>query len=81
MKLNYGDKNNLILTYYIQEMLKHNFIASSSIYISYSHTKKIVNKYLITSDKIFRKISNLLKENNIQKEIQTNIRSDSFKRL
>jgi glutamate-1-semialdehyde 2,1-aminomutase len=81
MKLNYGDKNNLILTYYIQEMLKKKFLASSSIYISYSHSKILVKKYLLESDKIFRKISYLLKENKIQNKVETNVRSESFKRL
>ncbi len=81
MKLNYGNKNNLILTYFIQEMLKRNFLVSASVYISYSHTKKLVERYLLESDKVFKKIAYLLKEKNIKKEINTNIRSESFKRL
>ena len=40
MKLNYGKRNNLILTYLIQEMLKKNYLVSSSIYVSLSHSKK-----------------------------------------
>jgi len=59
MKLNYGKKNNLILTYFIQEMLKKKYLVSSSIYISFSHTKKSVEKYLIETEKVFKKISNL----------------------
>jgi len=81
MKLNYGKKNNLILTYFIQEMLKKNYLVSSSIYISYSHSQKLAKKYLAESNKIFKKISYLLKGNKIEKEINTNVRSDSFKRL
>jgi glutamate-1-semialdehyde 2,1-aminomutase len=81
MKLNYGDKNNLILTYFIQEMLKKNFLVSSSIYVSYSHSKILVKRYLLESEKVFRKISYLLKSNKIQKEVKTNVRSESFKRL
>ena len=57
MKLNYGNKNNLILTFFMQEMLKKNFLTSASVYISYSHKKKIVEKYLFETDKIFKKIS------------------------
>ena len=81
MKLNYGSKNNLILTYYTQEMLKKNFLVSSSIYISHTHSKKIVKRYLYESDKIFKKISILLKHKKIKKEIYTNIRTDAFKRI
>jgi glutamate-1-semialdehyde 2,1-aminomutase len=81
MKLNYGKKNNLILTYFIQEMLKKKYLVSSSVYISFSHTKKSVEKYLIETDKVFKKISKLLKEKKIKKQISINIRSDAFKRL
>ena len=81
MKLNYGKENNLILTYYIQEMLKKNYLVSSSIYISFAHSQKLVKKYLNDTDKVFEKISQLLKEKKIKKEISTNIRSDAFKRL
>ena len=81
MKLNYGKKNNLILTYYMQEMLKKKYLVSSSIYISYSHKKKLVEKYLIETDKIFKNISILLKANKMESKVLDNIRSDAFKRL
>ncbi len=81
MKLRYGKKNNLILSYFIQEMLKKNYLVSSSIYISYSHKIKLVRNYLKETDKVFKKISKLLKQNRLKKEISINIRSDAFKRL
>ena len=81
MKLNYGKKNNLILTYFIQEMLKKNYLVSSSVYISYSHTKRLVTRYLSESDKVFKIISTLIKEKKIENQISTKIRSDAFKRL
>ena len=81
MKLNYGKKNNLILTYFIQEMLKKNYLVSSSVYISYSHTKRLVARYLSESDKVFKIISTLIKEKKIENQISTKIRSDAFKRL
>lgn len=81
MKLKYGKKNNLILTYFIQEMLKKNYLVSSSIYISYSHTKKLVSNYLRDADEVFKKISKLINDNKLEKEISINIRSDAFKRL
>jgi len=81
MKLNYGKKNNLILTYFIQEMLKKNYVVSSSVYISYSHTKRLVTRYLSESDKVFKIISTLIKEKKIENQISTKIRSDAFKRL
>ena len=81
MKLKYGKKNNLILTYFIQGMLKKNYLVSSSIYISYSHTKKLVSNYLRDAEEVFKKISKLINDNKLEKEISINIRSDAFKRL
>ena len=62
-------------------MLKKNYLVSSSIYISYSHKSKLVKNYLRETDKIFKKISELLKQNKLKKAISVNIRSDAFKRL
>ena len=62
-------------------MLKKNYLVSSSIYISYSHKIKLVRNYLKETDKVFKKISKLLKQNRLKKEISINIRSDAFKRL
>ncbi len=40
-------------TYITQEMLKHGFLASDSIYVSIAHTENILNRYLFKLDKIF----------------------------
>ena len=71
-----ANKNNLILTFFMQEMLKKNFLTSASVYISYSHKKKIVEKYLLECDKVFKEISFLLKTNKLEKKININVRSD-----
>ena len=45
-------------TFITQEMLKKGFLANS-VYVSMSHTKNTVNKYLSHLDEIFRIIDNV----------------------
>ena len=46
MKLNYGELNNYILTYFIKDMLKKKYLVSASVYVSNAHKEKIILKYL-----------------------------------
>ena len=80
-KLNYGKKNNAILTLFIQEMLKRGYLAASSVYVTYAHTKDIVDKYLANVDEVFDIISASIKNDNIEEKLETEIRTDMFKRL
>ena len=45
---------NAIIT---QEMLKKNILATNTIYFSVRHTKKLIKKYLINLEKVFKLIS------------------------
>ena len=82
MKLNYGELNNYILTYFIQDMLKKKYLVSASIYVSEAHTRKIIIKYIKECKKTFKKISILLKNKQLKNSIKINdLRTDAFKRL
>ena len=62
-------------------MLKKKFLASNTIYISISHEKKIIDKYLAILDKIFNTIS---KYENGKKDfhlLETPVSISTFKRL
>jgi len=39
------------------EMIKNNFLATNSIYVSVTHTEKLIKKYVKEMSKIFKKIS------------------------
>jgi glutamate-1-semialdehyde aminotransferase len=80
-KLNYGEQNNAIMTLFIQEMLKRGYLVAGSIYITYAHTKEIIDKYLFNVDEVFAILSTSIKNNNIEKKLETAIRTDMFKRL
>ena len=81
MKPNYGELNDYILTYFIEDMLKKKYLASSSVYISHAHTKKIVLKYLKDCRNTFSRISILLKNGKIKNSLKVNLRTDAFQRL
>ncbi len=54
-----------IKTLFTQEMLKRGYLASLTVYVSYSHTEKIVNEYLKNVDEVFEIIKNAIDQNNI----------------
>ena len=56
-------KNDYIQTLFTELMLKENILANNLIYLSFSHKKSLVSKYLLAVDKTFKKISYSLKNN------------------
>ena len=80
-KLNYGEANNPIATLFIQEMLKRGYLASTSVYVTYAHTIKIANKYLENVDEVFEIMSDAINNNKVLDLLETEVRTDMFKRL
>lgn len=78
--INYNNTNELI-TFFTQEMLRRGYLASTSIYLSCAHTKKIIEEYLFHVDKVFKLMSELISQNKIKDRLETRVRSDSFTRL
>ena len=62
-------------------MLKRGYIASNSIYVSYAHNEKIINKYILKVDEVFKLISRAIDNNKLYDLIETQERSDAFGRL
>jgi glutamate-1-semialdehyde 2,1-aminomutase len=81
MKLNYQNRNQALMTLFIQEMLFRGYLAATSVYVSYAHTEKIVEKYLTAVDECFEIMSQAIENNNENELLKTKIRSDSFQRL
>jgi glutamate-1-semialdehyde aminotransferase len=80
-KLNYGEANNPIATLFIQEMLKRGYLASTSLYVTYAHTIEIANKYLENVDEVFEIMSDAISNNKVLDLLETEVRTDMFKRL
>ena len=80
-KLNYDEDNNAIATLFIQEMLKRGYLASTSVYVTYSHTIDIAKQYLKVVDEVFEIIVDAIANQKILDLLETEMRSDMFKRL
>ncbi len=70
-----------IKTVFAQEMLKRGFLASNIIYVSYAHTKKIVDRYLNEAGTVFSKIASAIKSGTLENLLETPICHDGFRRL
>ena len=78
---NYGDKSQLIHTYFTQEMLKLGYLASKQVYVSYAHNEDIINNYINAVDIIFKKISVEISEGSIENKLKGPIAHSGFQRL
>jgi len=81
MKFGYDGANQEIITLFTQEMLKRGYLASTSIYVSLSHTRAIVEDYLKHVDSVFNIISKAISEQNVLSCLEGNVKVDGFKRL
>ena len=63
--------NQIYKTYFTQQMLKKNILASNIVYVSLAHKSNILNKYYKHLDKVFEEIS----KNNVKK-IRSFIKGD-----
>ena len=52
-----SQNSKLIYDFITYKMLKYGFLARNSIYVSISHTDKIINRYLYYLDKVFGEIN------------------------
>ena len=75
----YKNKNDYLITLFTELMLKENILANNTIYISYSHKKSIVSKYLNSVDKVFFRISNFIKTKN--GGLKSKVRKFNYTRL
>ena len=62
-------------------MLKNGFLATTTIYVSLSHNKKILDKYFKNLDKIFEIISECEKGDDIFRYLTSKVSESDFGRL
>jgi len=70
-----------IKTLYTQEMLKRGYLASTSVYVSYTHTEEIVNKYMKDVDEVFGIIKKAIDDNSVKKLLEGPVAHSGFQRL
>lgn len=71
----------LIKTVFTQEMLKRGFLASTVVYVSYAHTKEIVDQYLEQADEVFKAIAWAYQKNELAKMLEGPVCHSGFSRL
>ena len=79
----YGKNNQALKTLFTQEMLKLGYLASGSVYVSYSHKAYHVDKYLEAVDRTFTFIKMAVDDNTRSLESFLNgpVAHSSFRRL
>ncbi|MFX1383434.1 MAG: aminotransferase class III-fold pyridoxal phosphate-dependent enzyme [Promethearchaeota archaeon] len=80
LSLNY-DKAQEIKTLFTQEMLKRGYLASLSVYVSYSHTEQIVEDYLKEVDDVFSILKDAIEKDTISDQLEGPVAHSGFQRL
>lgn len=75
------EESQALHTLFTQEMLSRGFLASKSVYVSYSHAEKHVAKYLENVDEVFGIIKKAMENKKIHALLKGPVAHESFKRL
>ncbi len=70
-----------LMTLFTQEMLKKGFLARDSVYVSYSHKEKDVDRYLSAVSEVFRIIKKGMDKDRIKDMLKGPVAAQGFKRL
>ena len=71
----------VIKTIFTQEMLKKGFLAATVIYVSFSHTKEIIDMFLKEARAVFNKIADAINNDTLEKLLEGPVCHAGFKRL
>ena len=77
----YGEDSQALHTLFTQEMLSRRFLASKSVYVSYSHRERHIKKYLENVDEVFSILKKAIGNNNIYNLLKGPVAHEGFKRL
>ncbi len=75
------DESQALHTLFTQEMLNRGFLASKSVYVSYSHAEEHVAKYLENVDEVFGTIRKAIENGKVQSFLKGPIAHTGFRRL
>jgi len=68
-------------TLFTQEMLNRGYLASKSVYVSYSHNAKVIREYLENVDEVFEIISKAIADKNVHNLLKGPVAHIGFRRL
>jgi glutamate-1-semialdehyde aminotransferase len=70
-----------VKTYFTQEMLKKGYLASTLTYISYAHSRKVINDFIVAAEEVIKETVKGIRENRIEEMLEGPICHSGFKRL
>jgi glutamate-1-semialdehyde aminotransferase len=76
-----SDNSQVMHTLFTQEMLKRGFLASKSVYVSYSHSNQHVEDYLSNVERVFSIIQQGIENGKINSLLEGPVAHEGFKRL
>jgi glutamate-1-semialdehyde 2,1-aminomutase len=74
-------ENQALHTLLTQEMLERGYLAYRSVYVSFCHKERHIEKYMENLDDVFKVIEKGIQKNNIKELLRGNIAQVGFKRL
>ncbi|MGB2728972.1 MAG: aminotransferase class III-fold pyridoxal phosphate-dependent enzyme [Halobacteriota archaeon] len=77
----YGRDSQALHTLFTQEMLERGFLASKSVYVSYSHNEEHVENYLENVNEVFGVIKEAIEKENVYDLLKGPVAHEGFKRL
>ena len=77
----YGKNSQALHTLFTQEMLKKGYLASKSVYVSYSHKESDIKKYLKNVDEVFGIIKDVIEKRKFYDLLKGPIAHIGFRRL
>ena len=77
----YGERSQAMRTLFTQEMLRLGYLATYSVYVSFSHTEAAVAAYLTAVDEVFSIIAAALADNTVEAKLEGPVAHQGFKRL
>ncbi len=75
------DNNLELKAFYVQEMLKRGFLASTAFYAMFAHSKDHVLEYLLAADEVFKLLKKGIANNDISSLLEGEPSISGFKRL
>lgn len=80
-KFAHSSGSQALHTLYNQEMLKKGYLVTKSVYVSFAHTKDIVEKYIQATNEVFFTLKKAIEHKKIHDFLEGPIAHKGFKRL
>lgn len=77
----FENNHQVNIAYFTQEMLKQGFLASAGFYAMYAHKEKDVKKYSKAIDRVFEQLSELIKNNSVEQQLEGKPAGIGFARI